>query len=65
MAKLQATDKVNFDYIRLSLFNVRNYVTKVDERMFNMVKLKAIKQCSTELAKLKSEKQKLIKNYRY
>ena len=59
------TDKINFDYIRLSLFNVRNYVTKVDERMFNMVKLKAIKQCSTELAKLKSEKQKLIKNYRY
>ena len=59
------TDKINFDYIRLSLFNVRNYVTKVDEKMFNMVKLKAIKQCSTELAKLKSEKQKLIKNYRY
>jgi hypothetical protein len=59
------TDKINFDYIRLSLFNVRNYVTKVDERMFNMVKLKSIKQCSTELAKLKSEKQKLIKNYRY
>ena len=58
------TDKINFDYIRLSLFNVRNYVTKVDEKMFNMVKLKAIKQCSTELAKLKSEKQKLIKNYR-
>jgi len=59
------TDKINFDYIRPALFNVRNYVTKVDEKMFNMVKLRAINKCSTELAKLKSEKQKLIKNYRY
>jgi hypothetical protein len=42
------TDKINFDYIRLSLFNVRNYVTKVDEKMFNMVKLKAINKYSTE-----------------
>jgi hypothetical protein len=63
MAKF--TDKINLDHIRLSLFNVRNYASKVDEKMFNMVKLRAINKCSTELAKLKSEKQKLIKNYRY
>ena len=55
----------NFDNIRLSLFNVSNYVMKVDEKMLNMVKLKAINKCSTELSKLKSEKQKLIKNYKY
>ena len=61
MAKF--TDKINFDYIRrYSLFNVRNYVSKVDEKIFNMVKLRAINKCSTELGKLKSEKQKLIKN---
>jgi hypothetical protein len=38
---------------------------KVDEKMLNMVKLKAINKYSTEDAKLKSEKQKLIKNYKY
>ena len=42
MAKF--TDKINLDHIRLSLFNVRNYVSKVDEKMFNMVKLRAINQ---------------------
>jgi len=38
---------------------------KVDEKMLHMVKLKAINKCSIELAKLKTEKQKLIKNYKY